>query len=98
MHVKKIIPMVIAFLAVYSTSSRTGGRFQLSNMNPGGPYTVVVSYVGYTSETKNDIFLNLGEAQKMDIDLGTATTQLTEVVVAAGRTGRGSGAETTIGR
>jgi outer membrane receptor for ferrienterochelin and colicin len=138
MHVKKIISMVIALLAmclfikaqvttssiegiikntsgealtgasikathvptgtVYTTSSRNGGRFELNNMNPGGPYTVVVTFVGYGTETKTDIFLALGESQKIDVDLGTAATQLTEVVVASARSGRGSGTETTIGR
>jgi hypothetical protein len=138
MHVKKIVSLVIVFLAislfmnaqvttssvegiiknttgealpgasikathvptgaVYSTSSRTGGRFELNNMNPGGPYTVVVTFVGYASETKSDIYLALGETQKIDVDLGTAATQLTEVVVASARGTRGSGTETTIGR
>ena len=86
MHVKKIISMVIAFLAVslflnaqvttssisgvvtnntgeplsgasikvthiptgsvYTSSARTGGRFDIGNMNPGGPYTVVTTFVG----------------------------------------------------
>ena len=138
MHFKKIIPMVIAILAmpffmmaqvttssisgfvknnsgeglpgatvkithvptgaVYTTTARTGGRYDISNMNPGGPYTVVTSFVGYESDTKTDLFLTLGEAQKLDIDLGTKATQLSEVVVASSRTSKGSGTETTIGR
>ncbi|MEO7264196.1 MAG: carboxypeptidase regulatory-like domain-containing protein [Ferruginibacter sp.] len=138
MHVKKIIPFVIALMAipflmmgqvttssisgivksasgevlngasvkvthvptgtVYSTSTRSGGRFDINNMNPGGPYTIETSYVGYTSDTKTDVFLNLGEAQKIDIDMSIKSSQLTEVVVSTTRTGRGTGTETTVGR
>lgn len=83
---------------VYTATARTGGRYDVSNMNPGGPYSIVTSFVGYESDTKNDIFLTLGESQKLDVDLDTKSTQLTEVVVASARTAKGPGAETTIGR
>ena len=87
MHLKKILPLIIAALAmpfllksqvttssisgivknnsgsalpgttitathiptgtVYTSVSRSGGRFDISNMNPGGPYTIVASFVGF---------------------------------------------------
>ncbi|MEI9808689.1 MAG: carboxypeptidase-like regulatory domain-containing protein [Bacteroidota bacterium] len=85
--------------SVYSTATRTGGRFDISNMNPGGPYTIVTTYIGYETDTKTEIFLSLGEAQRIDIDLGTKSTQLSEVVVASARAGgRTTGTETTISR
>jgi len=84
---------------VYTTSSRTGGRYEINNMNPGGPYTVVVSFVGFDADTKTDIVLALGETRNLDANLGEKSMQLSEVVVAARRTGTlKTGAETTIGR
>ena len=83
---------------VYNTSSRTGGRFDISNMNPGGPYTITASFVGYETKSESDIFISLGEAQKIDIILEIKSQQLAEVVVATTRTGRGSGTETTVTR
>ncbi|MEO6541289.1 MAG: carboxypeptidase-like regulatory domain-containing protein, partial [Ferruginibacter sp.] len=83
---------------VYSTSSRVGGRFDINNMNPGGPYTIVSSYVGYETKTDADVYLTLGEAQKTDIVLEVKNQQLAEVLVATTRTGRGSGTETTVSR
>src|SRR5476649_1512321 len=46
---------------IYRVQSRTGGRFDISNMNPGGPYSVEVSFVNFANDKKTDIYLNLGE-------------------------------------
>ena len=83
---------------VYSTSARSGGNFDISNMNPGGPYTIVTTFVGFETNTKTDIFLALGESQKLDISMGNKADQLSEVVVATTRANRSSGAETVISR
>lgn len=37
---------------VYRVQSRTGGRFNINNMNPGGPYSVEVSFVNFANEKK----------------------------------------------
>ncbi|MEJ7627322.1 MAG: carboxypeptidase regulatory-like domain-containing protein [Ferruginibacter sp.] len=84
---------------VYNTSARTGGRFDINNMNPGGPYTITTSFVGFETNIKSDVYLVLGETLKADVDLSDKTTQLSEVVVAGRRTTTGkNGAETTISR
>jgi hypothetical protein len=85
---------------VYRTSSRTGGRFDISNMTPGGPYTIVISFVGFVDEKREDVFLSLGEKGTFNIVMVNNATNLTEVVVAARRAstqGKG-GIETNIGR
>lgn len=38
---------------VYRVQSRTGGRFDINNMNPGGPYSVEISFVNFANEKKN---------------------------------------------
>ncbi len=52
---------------VYRVQSRAGGRFDLNNMNPGGPYSVEVSFVNFANEKKTDIFLTLGDSYKVDL-------------------------------
>ncbi|MBC7850078.1 MAG: TonB-dependent receptor [Chitinophagaceae bacterium] len=85
---------------IYRVASRAAGRFNLYNLRPGGPYTIVISFVGFTDQKKDDVFLSLGETSNQDFTLSDKTTNLTEVVVAARRTpqsGKG-GTETSIGR
>jgi Carboxypeptidase regulatory-like domain len=85
---------------VYRVISRAGGTFNINNMQPGGPYTIVFSFVGLTSETKSDIYLTLGEKSSYNIVLVSTAGNLSEVVVAARRAptnGKG-GVESTLGR
>ncbi len=85
----------------YITIARKGGVFSIANMNPGGPYTITVSSVGYKSFTTNDITLSLGEASDQNFQLVESSGNLEEVVITGTRTlpssGKG-GTETTIGR
>ena len=84
---------------VYTAVARTGGRFDINNMNPGGPYTVTISFVGFTADTKQDVFLTLGETQIIDVSLTDKSTQLSEVVVLGARSVTSkNGTETNIGR
>jgi hypothetical protein len=87
----------------YATSSNTGGRFTISNMRSGGPYTITVTYVGHTAQTFEDVYLQLADVTVLDPKLVKNTTELTGVVVSgtaknaiinANRTG----ATTNIGR
>src|SRR5688572_11515376 len=138
MHLKKIIPMVIAFLAmslfitaqvttssmsgviknkagdplpgasisathiptgtVYTSVARTGGRYDIANMNPGGPYLVTATYVGFESQRKEDVFLVLGETSRLEFEMSDKSTELATVVVAGTRTGAKMGNETQISR
>ena len=68
---------------VYKTQSRANGRFDIPNMNNGGPYTIEVSFVNHDAEKRDDIFLSLGETFRTDFFLKLKTTELTAVVVNA---------------
>jgi outer membrane receptor protein involved in Fe transport len=70
---------------VYRTKTRKGGRFDINNMNTGGPYTVEVSFVGYGSQKKEDVFLQLGDAYAADFDMLDAKADLATVTVASTR-------------
>lgn len=59
------------------------GRFTLSNQRVGGPYRVTVSYVNYQPATTEDIFLQLGQNNFVEIALTQSSAQLAGVTVSA---------------
>ena len=69
----------------YGALTNSGGIFTIQGMRPGGPYTVEISFVGYTKKTISDLILSLGEAFLLNGSLEQASTQLNEVVVVAAR-------------
>jgi outer membrane receptor for ferrienterochelin and colicin len=85
---------------VYRTVTKTDGKFDINNMNPGGPYSIVVSYVNFQPFTRGDVFLTLGENSRQDFQMATSAAELSTVVVSTSRTGNQGkgGTETTIGR
>ena len=70
----------------YGTVTNMEGRFNLSGMRVGGPYTVEVTYIGYGTSTTKNITLSLGENYSMNVVLSEEATTLGEVVVTALRT------------
>ena len=86
----------------YKVQTRKTGAFDISNMQPGGPYTISVSYVNYQTEKKEDIYINLGDAARVDVVLYNKAAKLADVTVRGTRNAsdiavRG-GTQTTIGR
>ena len=70
------------------TTSRKEGRFDVPNLDAGGPYTVEVSYVGQTIKTKTDVYLQLGNTENLDFVAVGNLTDLQNVVVTTARTTR----------
>jgi outer membrane receptor protein involved in Fe transport len=66
---------------VYGASTNAGGRFTISNLRVGGPYTIEITYLGYRSYKVTDVFLKLGENLTLSPVLEKAGQQLAEVVV-----------------
>jgi hypothetical protein len=144
MHLKKIIPILVAFFAMpflakaqvttsslsgtvkddegkplsgasvsaiytpsnirYNAGTTAGGRFNISNMHSGGPYTITVTYVGHKAQTFDDVYLQLADVTILEPKLVKSNTELTGVVVtSAGRknpiiNSSRTGASTSIGR
>lgn len=69
----------------YSTAARAGGSFTIPNMRVGGPYKIDVSYVGYETQTFNDVYLDLGIDTKLSPVLQGSSQTLTGVVIASRR-------------
>lgn len=70
----------------YGAVTNIDGRYNLSGMRVGGPYTVVISYVGYGKHTTNNITLSLGENYALNAVLSEESATLNEVLVTANRT------------
>lgn len=69
----------------YGASTRNDGRYFIPGMRVGGPYKVTVSYVGFESQVKENIFLTLGITTDLDFKLSDKSIELGEVTVTAQR-------------
>jgi len=86
----------------YGAISNEDGRFNLLNLRVGGPYEVSISYIGYKTQSKSDVYLTLGQSFNVNVTLASDSQALQEVVVVSDQSGTfGSdrtGAETSVGR
>ncbi|MEM6842945.1 MAG: TonB-dependent receptor [Bacteroidota bacterium] len=84
----------------YINATNGNGFFRIANMRVGGPYTVIVSFVGYDNLVQEGIFLDLGQTFSVDAVLSESVTQLQDVVISAGGLidGNRTGAETNVSR
>ena len=84
---------------VYTVVTKKAGEYNIANMNPGGPYTIMVTYVNYSSDKHEDVNLTLGENSRQDFQLSSKAKVLTGVTVETNRASQGKGGtETTITR
>ena len=65
----------------YGTSVNPNGKFTIQSMRVGGPYKVTVSFVGYQTQTVENVYLKLGEVYVLDLKLTEEGTQLNELVI-----------------
>src|SRR5260221_756744 len=69
----------------YSTATGADGRYNLPDMQVGGPYHLEISSAGMETQTMDNLQVSLGEAQALNVSLKEAVQQLTNVVVRADR-------------
>ena len=87
----------------YGAATDIDGRFNLVNLRVGGPYTVTVSYIGYTTTIFPNVYLTLGKTEVLSLSMIPDSQQLDAVVITASNT-KGvfgsdrTGAETNVGR
>ncbi|WPU99854.1 carboxypeptidase regulatory-like domain-containing protein [Mucilaginibacter sp. cycad4] len=81
----------------YGAQTNGDGRFSVNNINPGGPYTVTATFIGYKKDEKSDLTLQLGNAT-LNFVLQDETTTLQEVKVKASAGPAKTGASTRIGQ
>jgi Carboxypeptidase regulatory-like domain len=69
----------------YGALANADGLFSIQGMRPGGPYTIEISFIGYSKKSVSDISLLLGESFVLNASLEEGSTQLNEVVVVGAR-------------
>ncbi|MFV1981306.1 MAG: carboxypeptidase regulatory-like domain-containing protein, partial [Rhodothermia bacterium] len=84
----------------YGVATRSAGVYTIPNMRIGGPYTVTVSFIGYSSRTEGDVYLSLGQNLRLDFVLAEDAVQFDDIVVTAEKNqvlnADRTGAQTTI--
>lgn len=69
----------------YGAATNANGAFSIRNMRSGGPYRIVVTFVGYDTYVSEGTELELGETETVEIQMEEGSAELGEVtVVAAG--------------
>ncbi len=84
--------------STYGNSTNLDGIFRIANMRVGGPYTITVSYTGFSDLVLEDIYLRLGENKNLNLEMQESAMELSTVTVfaAAGTPGANSGSSTQI--
>jgi hypothetical protein len=65
----------------YTALSSKNGEFTIHDMRVGGPYLVVVSFVGFESVTFDDVMLKLAESFLLEVTLNKKEGTLENVII-----------------
>ncbi len=88
--------------SVYGAVTDFDGFYRLTNLRPGGPYSVSISYVGFDDYNLDDFRLTLGETKRVSASLAESSNALDEIVITAQASSvfdaNKTGSETTISR
>lgn len=79
----------------YGSLTNVDGLYSIHNINPGGPYTITATFVGYKKDELTDITLTLGSAT-FNLTLTEETTSLKEVKIRGNAGPTRTGASTRI--
>lgn len=82
----------------YGASTDVNGNYRISGMRVGGPYTVRVTYTGFSTINISDLFLRLGETERQNFTMSEMAIELEGLTVTASgaSTGTSSGTSTQI--
>lgn len=72
---------------VYSTVTKSNGQYTLPNLRVGGPYQIVIQFVGFTNSTYNDLYVTLGSPLEIEAALQSSSQALSGVTVTTNRKG-----------
>ncbi|QNK64011.1 TonB-dependent receptor [Pedobacter sp. PAMC26386] len=70
---------------IYITTSNNDGRFTITNMKVGGPYTVYITFIGFQSMKYHNLNLKLGGSYPLNTELSDGAKQLSDVVITANK-------------
>ena len=78
-----IVAIHVPSNTTYGAITDFDGFYRISGMRIGGPYTITISYVGFEDEVKHNVYLSLGQTERISTQLGESATELEEVIVIA---------------
>ena len=78
----------------YGAVTNDEGRFNLQGMRPGGPYSVNVSFVGYSTASYTEITLYLGESFDLNAEIKESAVEVAEVTIIGSRPSKFSTSKT----
>lgn len=77
----------------YNAVTNNDGRFVIQGMRTGGPYTVTIHYIGYSTLTFEKLYLELGNTLPLNAVMKENDTQLGEATVTTTTKPKGGGAK-----
>ncbi len=84
----------------YGNTTDLDGYVRIANMRVGGPYRISISYTGYEEIVRDNVYLTLGQAYKINSQMSEQAVTLDEIAIVSSRSdvfdGTRTGAETTI--
>lgn len=67
----------------YGVATNAKGEFRLPNVRVGGPYRLTASYLGFQNQSIENLYLSLGNTERVEFKLSPEEIALEEVVVSA---------------
>lgn len=69
----------------YGTVTNANGSYLIPNVKPGGPYKMIVTFVGYNEFQKDDIQVDLGDNAQINANVTSKDVKLQEVVISSNK-------------
>ncbi len=69
--------------SIYGTNTLDNGRYTIPNLRVGGPYKITVSFIGFETQTMENVFLQVGDKQRLNFTVKSAATELAGVEIKA---------------
>jgi hypothetical protein len=69
------------------TLTRSTGQYLVQGLETGGPYSVVITSLGFQQFQRNDVFVRLSVATRVDAEMGVQAVALEALDVTVARTG-----------
>jgi hypothetical protein len=79
----------------YGAATDVNGNYRISGMRVGGPYTLRISYTGFSTIEVMDMYLRLGETERRNFTLSGTAVELEGVTVTASATSAGTSSGTS---
>lgn len=82
----------------YGSTSQISGYYLVNNIPPGNTYKIEVSFLGYKTETVNNVTINLGVTKSKDFILTEDSEALDEVLITSSGNGLKKNSDQLISR